>query len=87
MNSGDKQRQVGDLITTWLRENKPAFSAAPPDASVDLLKAGMIDSLDYLLIVEYVGEKLGCDIDIGNFDDVPLGTMHELTKQICKQAP
>ena len=78
--------KIRDLVTSWITENKPAM--VPPGGlahDYDLLQAGVIDSLDYLNIVEHVGGALGIEIDIGKFDDSQLATIAGMSRQIFQQ--
>jgi len=50
-----------------------------------MLESGLIDSMDFLSIIDFVGEKLGFEIDIANFEDSDLGTVAGIARQIAKQ--
>jgi acyl carrier protein len=81
------EAKIRDLVSAWITQNKPAM--VPPGGlahDYDLLQAGVIDSLDYLNIVEHVGAELGIEIDIGKFDDSQLATIAGMSHQISKQA-
>jgi acyl carrier protein len=82
------EEKIRTLVISWITQHNP--SKIPPGGlklDFDLLRGGVIDSMDYLNIVEFVGEELGVEIDIGQFEDAQLSTVGGLSRQISKQAP
>lgn len=81
------EQKSRELIVGWISQHKPAM--VPPGGlqlDSDLLESGVIDSFDYVSIVEFVTGALGIEVDIADFDDSELGSIAGLAKQIAKLA-
>ena len=79
------EQQIIELITGWILEHRPTATAVQLRPDLDLLRTGVVDSLDYLNIVEFVGGKIGIEIDIAEFEDAQLSTIAGIARQIGKQ--
>ncbi len=79
------EAKISALISTWITQNKPSVRDVRPDQN--LLDSGIIDSLDYLNIVEYVSAELGVEVDIAEFEEASLSTISGMAHEIAKQIP
>ena len=63
---------VEDVVYAYLTSRFPALN--PCDADTPLLDGGALDSLGFLELMMFLGERFGIDLEDGDFDPANIGT-------------